>query len=106
MKDSNPHPQIERESARRKAGAFLAAVRRPGGACSRRGAVQRGRTPHFLFGLAEKKTGRARSKRKDRLDALRRVRASALYGGRREMVPACLRGLADGRGVVQYRFNG
>ena len=28
-------------------------------------------TPHFLFGLAEKKTGRARSKRKGRLDALR-----------------------------------
>ena len=37
-------------------------------------------TPHFLFHLVEKKTGRARSKRKDRLDALRRVRASARRG--------------------------
>ena len=33
--------------------------------------VHAGCTPHFLFGLAEKKTGRARSKRKGRLDALR-----------------------------------
>ena len=31
--------------------------------------------PHFLFGLAEKKTGRARSKRKERLSGS--VRASA-----------------------------
>ena len=30
------------------------------------GLVQRGCTPHFLFHLVEKKTGRARSKRKDR----------------------------------------
>ena len=48
-----------------------AAVRRPRGFCSRRGLVQPGCTPHFLFQLAEKKTGRARSKRKGRLDALR-----------------------------------
>ena len=57
-----------------------AAVRRPRGFCSRRGLVQPGCTPHFLFPLVEKKTGRARSKRKDRLDALRRVRASARRG--------------------------
>ena len=44
-----------------------AAVRRPRGFCSRRGLVQPGCTPHFLFPLAEKKTGRARSKRKGRL---------------------------------------
>ena len=30
------------------------------------GLVQRGCTPHFLFHLVEKKTGRARSKRKGR----------------------------------------
>ena len=46
--------------------------------------------PHFLFGLVEKKTGRARSKRKGRLDALRcsgpprdggrRIGASADFG--------------------------
>ena len=35
------------------------------------GLVQRGCTPHFLFHLVEKKTGRARSKRKDRFGALR-----------------------------------
>ena len=70
------------------------------------GAGPAGCTPHFLFPLVEKKTGRARSKRKDRLDALRRVRASALYGGRREMVPACLRGPADRRGGVRYRLDG
>ena len=46
----------------------------PGGRgrfCSRRGLVQPGCTPRFLFRLADKKTGRARSKRKGRLDALR-----------------------------------
>ena len=37
-----------------------------GDSCSRRGACPAGCTPHFLFGLAEKKTGRARSKRKER----------------------------------------
>ena len=36
-----------------------------------RGLAQPGCTPHFLFHLVEKKTGRARSKRKGRLDALR-----------------------------------
>ena len=36
-----------------------------------KGLVQPGCTPHFLFRLAEKKTGRARSKRKGRLGALR-----------------------------------
>ena len=46
------------------------------------GLVQRGCTPHFLFRLAEKKTGRARSKRKGRLGALR-------CGG-----PPCARGSA------------
>ena len=48
-----------------------AAGRRPPGLCSRRGACPAGCTPHFLFRLAEKKTGRARSKRKGRLGALR-----------------------------------
>ena len=35
------------------------------------GGFVQGMHPHFLFQLAEKKTGRARSKRKGRLDALR-----------------------------------
>ena len=38
--------------------------------------------PHFLFGLAEKKTGRARSKRKERLAQNLRMRAGLLkYDG-------------------------
>ena len=45
-------------------------------------------------------------KRKNALVATLHIRAKLLYEGRREMVPACLRGLADGRGVVQYRFDG
>ena len=57
-----------------------AAVRRPRGILLPQGAGPAGCTPHFLFPLVEKKTGRARSKRKDRLDALRRVRASARRG--------------------------
>ena len=43
-----------------------AAVRRPRGILLPQGAGPAGCTPHFLFGLAEKKTGRARSKRKER----------------------------------------
>ena len=62
-------------------------------------------TPHFSFGLAKRETGRARSKEKKRLDALRHIRASALYGGRREMVPAGLGWLSDGRGVVRCTFD-
>ena len=39
-------------------------------------------TPHFLFGLAEKKTGRGRSKRKERFAQNLHVRAGLLtYGG-------------------------
>ena len=57
-----------------------AAFRRPRGILLPQGAGPAGCTPHFLFPLVEKKTGRARSKRKDRLDALRRVRASARRG--------------------------
>ena len=37
--------------------------------------------PHFLFGLAEKKTGRARSKRKERLAQNLRKRAGLLKTG-------------------------
>ena len=35
-------------------------------------------TPHFLFGLAEKKTGRARSKRKERFGGSVRMDADLL----------------------------
>ena len=63
-----------------------AAGRRPPGLCSRRGACPAGCTPHFLFRLAEKKTGRARSKRKGRLGALR-CSGPPRDGGRR--IGAC-----------------
>ena len=63
-------------------------------------------TPHFLFGLAEKKTGRARSKEKNALVATLHMRAKLLYGGRREMVPAGSRWLPDGRGVVRCGLDG
>ena len=65
-----------------------------------------GCAPHSLFVLDKKRMRRARWKRKNRFIALRRLRASALYGGRREMVPACLRWPSDGRGVVRYRLDG
>ena len=45
-------------------------------------------------------------KRKNALVATLHMRAKLLYGGRREMVPACLRWLPDGRGGVQYRLDG
>ena len=48
------------------------------------GLVQRDAPPHFLFRLAEKKTGRARSKRKERFwSQLCTSGAKLLYGGRR-----------------------
>ena len=77
-----------------------------GDSCSRRGACPAGCTPHFLFGLAEKKTGRARSKRKERFWSQLCTRgAKLLYGSRREMVPAGLRWLPDGRGGVPQRLG-
>ena len=45
---------------------YRAAVRRPRGAGSRKGLVQRDAPPIFFSVLPEKKTGRARSKRKER----------------------------------------
>ena len=41
----------------------------------------------------------------DYLAATLHGRAKLLYGGWREMVPACLRGLANGRGGVRYRLE-
>jgi len=60
--------------------------------------------PPFLFCLAKRETGRARSKEKG---TWTRSGAVALRadGGRREMVPAGLRWLPDGRGGVRYRLE-
>ena len=63
-----------------------AAGRRPRGLCSRRGLVQRDTPPIFFSVLAEKKTGRARSKRKGRFGALR-CSGPPRDGGRR--IGAC-----------------
>ena len=63
-----------------------AAGRRPRGLCSRRGLVQRDTPPIFFSVLAEKKTGRARSKRKGRFGALR-CSGPPRDGGRR--ISAC-----------------
>ena len=52
-------------------GAGGAAAMAATGSLLPQGACPAGCTPHFLFRLAEKKTGRARSKRKGRLGALR-----------------------------------
>ena len=57
-----------------------------GGVCSRRGLVQRDAPPIFFSVLADKKTGRARSKRKGRLGALR-CSGPPRDGGRR--IGAC-----------------
>ena len=63
--------------------------------------------PPFSFRSCRKENGPCTvQKKRTPLVALRRLRASALYGGRREMVPAGLRGLSDGRGGVRYRLDG
>ena len=62
--------------------------------------------PHSLFVLDKKRMRRARWKRKNRFwSQLCTSGAKLLYGGRREMVPAGLRCLSDGRGGVRYRLE-
>ena len=62
--------------------------------------------PPFLFCLAKRETGRARSKEKGAWTRSGAVALRADGGGRREMVPAGLRGLPDGRGGARYRLDG
>ena len=75
-----------------------------GGILLPQGACPAGMHPPFLFCLAKRETGRARSKEKG---TWTRSGAVALRadGGRREMVPAGLRWLPDGRGGVRYRLE-
>ena len=83
-----------------------AAVRRPRESLLPQGACPAGCTPHFLFGLARKENGPCTvQKKRTLLAATLHGRAKLLYGGWREMVPACLRGLANGRGGVRYRLE-
>ena len=77
-----------------------------GNLCSRKGLVQRDAPPIFFFGLARKENGPCTvQKKRTLLAAALHGRAKLLYGGWREMVPACLRGLANGRGGVRCRLD-
>ena len=63
--------------------------------------------PRSLFWLCQKESApRPVEEKKSLLVATLHVRAKLLYGGRREMVPAGLRWLPDGRGGVRYRLDG
>ena len=63
--------------------------------------------PPFSFWSCPKRERAAPGVReKGALAATLHVRAKLLYGGRREMVPAGLRWLPDGRGGVRYRLDG
>ena len=63
--------------------------------------------PPFSFWSYPKREHAAPGVReKGALAATLHVRAKLLYGGRREMVPAGLRWLPDGRGGVRYRLDG
>ena len=78
----------------------------PRGCLLPQGACPAGCTPHFLFGLGRKENGPCTvQKKRPLLVATLHVRAKLLYGGRREMVPAGLRWLPDGRGGVRYRLE-
>ena len=83
-----------------------AAVRRPRGILLPQGGLSSGDAPPILFLSAPKRERAAPGVReKDALAATLHVRAKLLYGGRREMVPAGLRGFAYGRGGVRYRLE-
>ena len=70
------------------------------------GAASAGDTPPFSFWARPKRERAAPSVReKGALVATLHVCAKLLYGGWREMIPACLRGLANGRGGVRYRLE-
>ena len=61
--------------------------------------------PISLLVLPKEKRAVHGPKRKNALVATLHMRAKLLYGGRREIVPAGLRGLSDGRGGVRYRLD-
>ena len=82
-----------------------AAVRRPRGLLLPQGAGPAGCTP-FSFPSCGKENGPCTvQKKRTLLAATLHGRAKLLYGGRRERVPACLRGSPDGRGGVRYRLE-
>ena len=61
--------------------------------------------PIFFLRHQKENAPRPVEEKKSLLVATLHVRAKLLYGGRREMVPAGLRWLPDGRGGVRYRLE-
>ena len=72
-----------------------------------KGPFPRGMRPPILSFVLDQKENAPRpvEEKKSLLVATLHVRAKLLYGGRREMVPAGLRGLPDGRGGVRCRLE-
>ena len=63
------------------------------------------RPPFSFWSYPKRERAAPGVREKGALAATLHVRAKLLYGGWREMVPACLRGLANGRGGVRYRLE-
>ena len=64
------------------------------------------RPPFSFWSYPKRERAAPGVREKGALAATLHVRAKLLYGGRREMVPAGLRGFAYGRGGVRYRLEG
>ena len=64
------------------------------------------RPPFSFWSYPKRERAAPGVREKGALAATLHVRAKLLYGGRREMVPAGLRWLPDGRGGVRYRLDG
>ena len=83
-----------------------AAVAAASGISAPAGGLSGGMHPPFSFWLRQKENApRPVEEKKSLLVATLHVRAKLLYGGRRKMVPAGLRGLPDGRGGVRCRLE-
>ena len=76
-----------------------------GDLCSRRGLVRRDAPPILFLSAPKRERAAPGVREKGALAATLHMRAKLLYGGRREMVPAGLRWLPDGRGGVRYRLE-
>ena len=64
------------------------------------------RPPFSFWSYPKRERAAPGVREKGALAATLHMRAKLLYGGWREMVPACLRGSPDGRGGVRYRLDG
>ena len=75
--------------------------RKENGPCT----VQKKRTPFVALRHLRENGPCTVQKKRTPFVALRHLRASALYGGRREMVPACSRWPPDGRGGMRWELE-